>query len=968
MTTAMAQKYRFDSWTTENGLPQASVNSILQTRDGFLWLSTFGGLVRYDGLRFEVFNTGNTEGLKTGRFTHLLEDEAGILWAMTEGQGLTAYRNGMFTTYTVENGLPDNLILRFNITQNGNLLVESEHGIVQWNDEKFIPYVPEPGEPTKNIMKRRADYIWYQEGDHLRKFEHGQITFDHKVNGQVTGIFEDSSRRIWYGTTNNELTMIENGKIQTYPTNDGYPVFGFGIFEDQQKNLWFSSGYGLWRFQNGKFTKFTTADGLIDDHARYVYQDREGTLWVGTGGGLSHLTESAMTTYSAADGIAADNTYTVFQDSRQRIWIGSWKGLTAYENGTFQNVGAHFGVDNVNVTALAEDRAGNFWIGSWNGEVRKIKDGKTLTFEPKKMTDSPIRVIYEDTADNLWIGTSNGLVKYRDEQMTNYTAQQGLIGKEILVIYEDRAKRLWIGTDAGLNKYENGVFTNYDEKDGIFTSSVRAIYEDQEGSFWIGTYDSGLYRYKNGQFTRYTTQNGLFDNGVFHIVEDGNDNFWISCNRGIYRVRKADLNDFAEKRIEKITSVPYNKRDGMLNSECNGGIQPAGLKTSDGRIWFPTQKGVTVINPATVPFNRIPPPVVIQSVIIDTKPVDISAPINLVPGNANLEIQYSGLSFTNPELVKFKYKLEGLDIDWVEVGTRRSAYYSHLPPGNYKFKVLAANRDNVWNEQGAEIIIQMQPAFRQTWWFWILLSLAVIAVAWNIYRRRVATLRHSAMLRQTFARQLIDSQEDERRRIAVELHDSLGQSLVIIKNWALLEIKSKLNGKPANQKALQEITETASEAIIEVRKIAYNLGPFQLEKLGLRKSIEEMVNKAVASSSIDFTLNIDNIDDYLTKPSQVNVYRIIQEAVNNIIKHSGARTAKISIKIVPAQIHLNITDDGCGFALKTSNGQSGNNGFGLLGMSERAHLLKAEYHIESELGRGTTIFIILPYEQSPNKS
>lgn len=967
LTGAAAQQYRFDSWTTEEGLPQASVNSILQTRDGYLWLTTFGGLVRYDGLRFQVFNTGNTKGLKTGRFTHLLEDAAGVLWIMTEGQGLTAYRNGTFTTYTVENGLLDNLILRFNIDQNGNLLVESEHGAVQWSGEKFVPYIPASGEPTKNIIKRTADFVWYQEDNRLRKFEHGQITFDEEVDGLIFRVFEDSGGRVWCAKQNDELMVIEDGKIQTYSSNNGYPAFGFGIFEDRQKNLWFSSNNALWQFRNGKFTRFTTENGLIDNHTRYVYQDGEGTLWVGTSGGLNHLTERTITAYSQADGLAADNVYSIFQDRAKRIWIGSWTGLTVYENGTFRNVGASFGVDNVNVTALAEDRAGNFWIGSWNGEVRKIKDGQMTTFESEKLTGAPIRVIFEDATGNLWFGTSYGLIKYLDEQVINYGAAEGLVGKDILTIYEDRAKRLWIGTEAGLNKYENGVFTHYEEKDGIVSSSVRTVYEDQEGTFWIGTYDSGLYRFKDERFTRYTTLNGLFDNGVFQIIEDTKGDFWISCNRGIYRVRKADLNDFADGRIEEITSVPYNKRDGMLNSECNGGIQPAGLKTADGRIWFPTQKGVTVIDPGAIPFNSIPPPVVIQSVIIDTKLAEMNAPINLASGAANLEIQYSGLSFTNPELVKFKYKLEGLDDDWTEVGTRRTAYFSHLPPGNYKFKVLAANRDNVWNEQGAEITINVLPAFWQTWWFWILVSAAVVAAAWIVYSRRVTALRRTATLRETFARQLIASQEDERKRIAVELHDSLGQSLVLIKNWAMLEIKSKASGKPSNQNALQEITEMASESINEVREIAYNLGPFQLEKLGLKKSIEEMIAKAATPSGIDFTLKIDDVDDYLTKPSQVNIFRIIQEGVNNIIKHSAAKTAEISIKLAPAQIHLIIRDDGQGFAPKTSDGQSGSNGFGLLGMSQRAHLLKAEYHIESEPDKGTTIFINLPYELSPEK-
>jgi hypothetical protein len=221
--------------------------------------------------------------------------------------------------------------------------------------------------------------------------------------------------------------------------------------------------------------------------------------------------------------------------------------------------------------------------------------------------------------------------------------------------------------------YQNGVFTALNEKDGIERSIVRSFYEDKQGVLWIGMYDSGLYRYESGKFTHYTIKEGLFDNGVFRVIEDDAGNFWISCNLGIYRVKKDELNDFAAGRTSTVSSIPYNRRDGMLNSECNGGGQPAGIKSRDGRIWFPTQKGIAVIKPSAVPFNGQPPPVVIESLIIDTKPVPVKSSINIEPGQTNLELHYSGLSFINPELVKFKYKLDGLDHEWIDAGTRRTA-------------------------------------------------------------------------------------------------------------------------------------------------------------------------------------------------------------------------------------------------------------------------------------------------------
>lgn len=306
------------------------------------------------------------------------------------------------------------------------------------------------------------------------------------------------------------------------------------------------------------------------------------------------------------------------------------------------------------------------------------------------------------------------MAKYQNGVFTTYTAKDGLIGAEIFVIHEDKAGQLWIGTDAGLVKFVDGVFTAFTEKDGIAANIVRTVSEDNEGALWIGMYDSGLYRFKQGRFTHFTTNEGLFDNGAFRIIEDSKANFWISCNLGIYRVKKAELDDFAEGRIRKVSSIPYNKRDGMLNSECNGAGQPAGIKASDGRIWFPTQQGVVVINPEAVPINSQPPPVIIESLIIDTQRVPLRSPVTIQPGQIYFEISYSGLSFINPELVKFKYRLEGLDADWIDAATRRVAYYSHLPAGKYRFVVKAANRDGVWNEQGATIEILVLPPFWRT--------------------------------------------------------------------------------------------------------------------------------------------------------------------------------------------------------------------------------------------------------------
>jgi signal transduction histidine kinase len=528
-----------------------------------------------------------------------------------------------------------------------------------------------------------------------------------------------------------------------------------------------------------------------------------------------------------------------------------------------------------------------------------------------------------------------------------------LDAKEIQTVYEDRHGTIWIGSPNGLAKYQNGKFTSYTEKDGVATNIVRSIYEDADGALWIGMYDSGLYRVKGGRFSHFTTLDGLFDNGVFSIIEDGSGNFWLSCNLGIYRVRKAELNDLAEGRTKKITSVPYNKRDGMLNVECNGNGQSA-IRARDGRIWFPTQQGVAVVDPSRVPVNAQPPAVVVESVVVDTKPVSIGSGVRLEPGQVNVEISYTGLSFINSELVKFKYKLGGLDTDWVDAGTRRTAYYAHLPPGTYSFRVIAANRDGYWNEEGATMQIVVVPPFWRTGWFLAAAVLGLSLIGYVLYQRRISGLKRAHQAQERFTQQLIDSQEGERKRIAAELHDSLGQSLLMIKNRVALGLKF-WNDPAKARDQIEQIGGTVAESIKEVRQIAYDLRPYQLDHIGLTQALEELVERVSGSCPIKFTTSIGSVDDLYSADAAINVYRILQEALNNIVKHSGASQASVVVTRDEREVVMEIQDNGKGFAVEASEGNGARRGFGMTGLEERARMLNGKLAVSSTPGQGTTV-------------
>jgi signal transduction histidine kinase/ligand-binding sensor domain-containing protein len=948
-------QYRFDSWTTDNGLPQASVNSIVQTSDGFLWFTTYGGLVRYDGLRFQVFSTGNTPGLKASRFLWLSEDASRNLWISTEGQGVIRYADGHFKTYTKDNSLPSQPLSRFIKSPDGEMLLGFADGIFHLQGENFAAYPSPHGVPANNVIHETSgEGTWYYDGIHLRKFEKGRVIVDFVPGFPTRRVFEDSRGRLWMSGNGKLLSMLKDGKLTAYSEKDGYPPFALNtIFEDREGSVWFGTrGGGLVRLKDTEFSRYTTDDGLAGNDVAHVFEDREKTLWVGSTGGLTRMTQRAITAYDTKNGIAANNVYPLYEDSHGQIWIGSWRGLTRYGNGKFTNVGKEFGVEDILVSSLLEDREGRLWIGSWSEGIRFIKDGKANLFHPNDRTFVHTRAIIQDHDGAIWFGTGEGLIKYSNEVFTSYGARDGLVGTEIFELREDRQGQLWIGTDAGLSKFKDGRFTNFAEKDGIAPTIIRSIYEDDEGTLWIGTYDDGLYRLKQGRFTRYTTNEGLFDNGAFKIIEDGRGNFWISCNLGVYRVKKTDLDDVGAGRIKRLTSIPYNRRDGMLNSECNGGGQPAGLKAKDGRIWFPTQQGVVVINPATVPFNSQPPPVVIESFVVDTAHVPAHSPITIQPGQIYFEVNYSGLSFINPELVKFQYKLEGLDHDWIDAATRRVAYYSHLPAGKYRFVVKAANRDGVWNEQGAAIEIIVLPPFWRTWWFLAIAAVSVALTVYLLFRRRIVKLQLANRAQEEFSRRLIDSQESERKRIAAELHDSLGQSLLIIKNRAAMTRKF-LDNRVLALEQIDQVEDVAAQSIKEVRQIVYDLRPYQIENIGLTEALRELVERVNESSPVRISADIAFVDD-MAEAEAINLFRIMQEALNNIVKHSGATDASATIKRSEHEMLMVIEDNGRGFETHPSEGNNGR-GLGLAGLAERARMLTGNLVVQSAIGQGTSV-------------
>ncbi|HEX8638221.1 MAG TPA: two-component regulator propeller domain-containing protein, partial [Pyrinomonadaceae bacterium] len=792
--------------------------------------------------------------------------------------------------------------------------------------------------------------------------------------GFVSAAQETASGIVWLITADGKLARAENGRVTgVYDERDGLPKsllyfmvgsrFGL-VAKDQDGSLWLVD---LPAMRKELLLKNAAALPPLDKAEMYsTSTDGEGNLWFGTRrDGLFRARKQIVTAYSEADGISDKNVYPIYEDRAGTVWIGTTKGLFKRENETFTLIES---TKDFHVSAIGEDVSGRILISN-RGALYVRENNEFVPFERVKIsTVDFIYAIHADRENVLWIGGEKGLMHFKDGVLESFTTADGLAGNNVKVIIEAHSGGLWIGTYDGLTRFENGRLTSWREADGLPSNTVRALYEDREGTLWIGSYDGGLARFKDGKFTRYDTKTGLPNDGAFQILEDDNRNFWISSNRGIYRVNKSELNEYADGKRDSITSVAYGKSDGMLNAECNGGRSPAGIRARDGRLWFPTQDGVAVIDPQAVKANTKAPPVVIEVIKIDNAMIadcqlraadcgfdKENSRIRIEPDQQSFEISYTALSFINSENLRFKYKLEGLDSDWVDAGTRRTAYFSHVPPGAYTFRVIAANSDNVWNEQGATLKIVVLPPFYRTGWFLALAILAIGAFAFLLFKRRVAqiNLKHHAEL--AFSRRLIDSQEQERKRLAAELHDGLGQNLVIIKNRAMLGIR-KGDDRERAAKEFDSISESAAQAIEEVREITNNLRPHLLDRLGLTRSINAMLKKV--SGVVEIESEVDSIDNIFSEAGEIGVYRIVQESLNNVIKHSNAAVAHVTIKRDEKTVLIVIEDDGKGFDYKNTRSKGG---FGLVGLKERTELLNGEFSIESKIGEGTKIKVKIPF-------
>jgi ligand-binding sensor domain-containing protein/serine phosphatase RsbU (regulator of sigma subunit) len=740
---------------SDDGLPANYVPAIVQTRDGYLWLATQEGVVRFDGVRFQVLSTREIPALGTNDIRALAEDTSGALWIGTRGHGVVKWQDGVSTAFTTKEGLVHDVVLSLLVARDGSLWVGTRGGGVSHLKDGAMSSLS-----SKDGLA--SDTVWaiaeLPDGTMafgteagvslLRKDSNGRLVpAVESVREQVSTLLADADGTLWVGSTSG-LARVRGSEVVALGESDG--VSGVqALLRDRDGNLWIAAEAGLRRLTTAAapaspgmptpLGALSTLDG--DGQRRFdgysLHEDREGNLWVGMSSeGLLRLQDGKVTTFGSRF------VWTTYQDPGGRLWAGTDTGL--FEIVGDEMLEAPAPSPRYELGALAHGREGT-WVGTVSHGLLAF-DGARFTrwtVDPSLAT-ATIHTMYEEPSGTLWLGTDRGLERVAGTTITRFTAKDGMPAAEVDTIVPAPDGSLWIGGRAGLTHWKDDAFTPIAAAAGAPVEHVETILVDGD-DVWVGTYQGGLNLVRDGKVGRVTTNEGLFNDVVFAIVDDGDGNLWMTCNRGIFHARKSELAEVAMGQRARVTCTSLTTSDGMKSSECNGG-RPAGIRARDGLLWFSSTIGAVRVDPAHMRKNTIAPPVRIEQVLVDRAPVRGSdrAP-TFAAGSRDFEFDYTALSFTAPERVRFAYQLEGFDKAWVDAGARRVAYYTNLAPGRYRFRVKAANDDGVWNEEGAELPFTLRPHFYQTYLFFGLCALGLVLAGAGSVRWRLLALRARAV-------------------------------------------------------------------------------------------------------------------------------------------------------------------------------------------------------------------------------
>ena len=1000
--------YLVDVWDTENGLPNSSVTSIAQTPDGYLWVGTYDGLARFDGVRFVTFNT---PALGHARIQDLFVDASGTLWINTYRGGLTSYRDGIFRrewrgrgefdVHTVLAASTSNEVLF--VTQFGDVLrragAAGGHG--SWTTTA----------PPQNarLLYQCADSngtLWFLTRDgRIMEMENGEfksLTPDSGLKGtRVYTLATVGKGAVWAGT-DREIALWDGRKFQTMTPTNGEPSLevlfilplrrggawvladgrlrkavgrrwveevtewrgllgwasgrSMGLHEDREGGAWFNHyGNGLFHVSpDGPFQRLTTREGLPGDRVWRWFQGREGDFWVGVDrGGLARLRQRQFQVIGPAEGLPARATLSVCEDEQGSMWFGtSGGGLSRWRDGRIDSFPAGSDPSGNFVFSVFAQPGQGLWLSAGAGENLCVYRDGQVQRAPWEVHG--VKVILADRAGRVWTGTKTGLEWRLGETRRAFGVRDGMPASAVRALAEAKDGTLWCGNDDGtLYRCEPDRLEAYRPADALAGLPLWSLLAEPDGTVWAGTFRGGLLRFRNGKFTRATMEQGLPSDVVSQVLDDGRGQLWLGTHQGICRLSKTALNACLDGKTRRVDCVTYGRLDGLPTLECGGNYQPSCWRARDGRLWFATVKGMVSVNPAHLTPNPVPPPVVIEELRVDGERVALG-PSRLVvpPGRKQFEFHFTALSFIAPDKVQFRYRLEGLDTDWVDAGTRRLAHYSHLPAQDYRFHVQACNNDGVWNEKGSLLAFTVRPYFYQTWWFLTLAGAAIVsgvaggvqAAARRQYRLALARLQQQHAI------------ERDRARIAQDIHDDLGAGLTQI--TLLSELARR---EPAEQVGphLERISGAARAMTRAMDEIVWAVDPQHDTLNGLMDYISAYTEDFLRAAGIRCRMDLPPESPAMRVDAELryHLFLALKEALNNVVKHARATEVWLRLRLQAGGFTLSVEDNGCGLAAPGAGGNVArlSSGHGLPNLQERLASIGGRCRVTGSPGQGTRV-------------